>query len=287
MSRPRRLLSVAHSYVVAMNRRLAHEMARVNGGAWEVTAAAPKRFHGSGDLRSVPFEPMADEPCRVIPIGAHLTRRVHVFFYGRRLRELLSEAWDVVHCWEEPYIVSGAQVARWTKPSAALVYRTAQSLNKRYLPPFNWLERYSMGRASGWICSGTLVAQVLGAREIYRQRPMRLIPLGVDLDAFQPDRASAAEIFRKLNWDPGGPPIIGYLGRFTEAKGLPLLMSSLSDLNTPWRALLVGAGPLESQLRDWSAAFNDRVRICTDVRHREVPAYLNAMDVLVAPSQTT
>jgi glycosyltransferase involved in cell wall biosynthesis len=29
------------------------------------------------------------------------------------------------------------------------------------------------------------------------------------------------------------------------------------------------------------------VRICNDVSHNEVPSYLNAMDVLVAPSQTT
>jgi glycosyltransferase involved in cell wall biosynthesis len=44
---------------------------------------------------------------------------------------------------------------------------------------------------------------------------------------------------------------------------------------------------MESQLRSWAKSFDDRVRICTDVRHGEVPQYLNAMDVLVAPSQTT
>jgi glycosyltransferase involved in cell wall biosynthesis len=117
---------------------------------------------------------------------------------------------------------------------------------------------------------------------------MRLIPLGVDLEAFHVDRAAADGVFRKLNWSRQGPPIVGYLGRFTEAKGLSLLMAVLGDLKTPWRAMLVGAGPLEDRLRGWSKQFpDDRVRICTDVRHHDVPAYLNAMDVLVAPSQTT
>ena len=52
---PRRLLTIAHSYCVALNRRLAHEMARAGGEQWEVTAVAPRFFHG--DLRPIPLEP--------------------------------------------------------------------------------------------------------------------------------------------------------------------------------------------------------------------------------------
>ena len=45
----RRLLTIAHSYCVALNRRLAHEMARAGGDEWEVVAVAPRFFRG--DLR--------------------------------------------------------------------------------------------------------------------------------------------------------------------------------------------------------------------------------------------
>lgn len=41
---PRRLISIAHSYAVGMNRRLAYEMANVGGGSWEVTAVALNIF---------------------------------------------------------------------------------------------------------------------------------------------------------------------------------------------------------------------------------------------------
>ena len=51
--------------------------------------------------------------------------------------------------------------------------------------------------------------------------------------------------------------------------------------------MFVGMGPLEAELRQWAAGFGDRVRIVTGVTHDRVPAYLNAMDVLCAPSQTT
>lgn len=287
MTRPRRLLSIAHSYVVAMNRRLAHELARADGGTWEVTAVAPTYFHGSNDLRAAHLHPLATEPYRLVGVHAYLTSRVHVFFYGRRLRHLLSEPWDLVHCWEEPYILVGGQVAWWAGRRAPVVYRTAQSLNKRYPIPFNWIERYAMYRAAGWICSGQLVAESLGQRTGYTSRPMALIPLGVDVACFRPDLAARRSIRRRLDWDQNGAPVIGYLGRFVPEKGVDLLQRAISRLTTPWRALFVGAGQSEQALRAWAQQHGDRVRICTDVAHDQVPAYLNAMDVLCAPSQTT
>lgn len=284
MTPPRRLLTVAHSYVVGMNRRLAHEMARVGAGAWDVTAVAPKYFHGANDLRPVSLAAAPDEPCRLVAADAYLTRELHTFVYGRRLRRVLGEKWDFVHCWEEPYVLAGAQVAWWAPRGTPLVFRTAQSISKRYPPPFNWVERFAMGRAAGWICSGSLVERTLGPRPGY-QKPVARIPLGVDVGRFRPDPAAGRAVLAKLGWRPG-PPVVGYLGRFVPDKGLAVLTQALDQLPGDWRALLVGAGPMEPALRAWAARHGDRVRLCTDVTHDHVPAYLNAMTVLCAPSQT-
>jgi glycosyltransferase involved in cell wall biosynthesis len=283
----RKLLSIAHSYAVALNRRLAHEMAKVGGRCWEVTAIAPKFFHGQCDLRSVELQALSDEACRLEAIPAHLTRRVHLFFYGARLRTVLREGWDLVHCWEEPYVVAGLQIARWTPAHVPLVYATFQNLPKRYPPPFNWIERLTMRRAAGWIAFGQTIAATLITRASYRDKPMRTIPLGVDIDRFRPDAAAGRDVRRALKWNAAGPPVVGFLGRFVAEKGIELLMRVLDQMATPWRALFVGAGPMEGRLRTWAGAYGDRVRICTDVAHDAVPAYLNAMDVLCAPSQTT
>ena len=51
MARSRKLLSIAHSYVIALNRRLAHEMALLGRDSWEVTAVAPP-FMGGVSNRS-------------------------------------------------------------------------------------------------------------------------------------------------------------------------------------------------------------------------------------------
>jgi glycosyltransferase involved in cell wall biosynthesis len=67
------------------------------------------------------------------------------------------------------------------------------------------------------------------------------------------------------------------------------VLDALSSSRTRWRAMFVGNGPLAPQLRRWAAneKHRDNVRICTDVRHDEVSAYINAMSLLAAPSQTT
>ncbi len=283
----RKLISIGHSYVVALNRRLAHEMARAGGERWEVTAVSPTLFKGRRDLRAVAFEPAEGEPCAVRTIPARLTGRIHVFYYGRRLKRLLSDSWDAVHCWEEPYIFAGAQVARWTPRRSALIYFTFQNLSKQYPWPFSAIERYSMRRADGWVSAGTTITQALGGRAGYVDRPMRMIPIGVDVEHFHPDPSAGAVVRTSLGWKTDGPPVVGYLGRFNPEKGLTMLMGALDSIKTPWRALFVGAGPMEAELRVWGARYGDRVKVCNNVRHDDVAAHLNAMDMLCAPSQTT
>ena len=158
----RRLLTIAHSYCVALNRRLAHEMARVGGESWEVAAVAPAVFYG--DLRPIDLEPYPSERNALKPVTAHFTKRLHVFFYGARLRSVLREGWDLVHCWEEPYVVAGGQVAWWTPRRTPLVYWTGQNLAKRYPPPFSQIERYCVARCAGWIARGELGVRTLLAR---------------------------------------------------------------------------------------------------------------------------
>ena len=279
----RKLLSIGHSYVVALNRRLVNEMARLGENEWEVTVVAPTFMHG--DLRPIKLEVDGQDICRVESVPVYFSERIHVMFYDWRLHEILKQDWDLVHCWEEPYIFAGGEIASWVSQKTPLIYRTAQSYSKHYPLPFKWIEKYAMSRATGWICSGQLVAEALKSRQGY-SIPMQLIPLGVDINHFYPSSESKQAVRRSLEWSESEVPVIGYLGRFVPEKGLDLLMGVLDELTTPWRALFVGTGSMESTLKLWAERYPDQVRICTDVKHNEVPQYLNAMDMLVAPSQT-
>jgi glycosyltransferase involved in cell wall biosynthesis len=281
VGRRRRLLTIGHSYVVGLNRRLAHELAST--GEWDVTAVAPARFRG--DFAWHVAEPLRDECCTLATVPVHFSRRVHLMLYGRRLNSLLREPWDLVHCWEEPYVAAAAQIAAATSPQVPLVFATFQNIDKRYPPPFNWIERYAMARADGVIAFGQTVFDVLERRGLSPAH-RRMIPPGVDAQRFQPDRTARAEIRAALGWRDD-VPVVGYLGRLVPEKGLATLTEALDKVTTPWRVLLVGSGPLEPSLRAWSQKYGDRVIIAPPVGHDEVPRWLNAMDILCAPSRTT
>ena len=199
-----RLLSIGHSYVVALNRRLVHELGRAGGNDWEVTAVAPSYFRGPRDLRPVSLQYLPDEPCNLVPVPAYLSRQIHVFVYGLQRCAILAQPWDLVHCWEEPFILAGRQVACWKPRKAQLVYATFQNIRKRYPPPFNWIERSSMARASAWIAFGQTTAEALGANPDYRDRASRVIPPGVDLAEFRPDPVAGREVCRALGWAQPG-----------------------------------------------------------------------------------
>jgi glycosyltransferase involved in cell wall biosynthesis len=279
----KRLLTIGHSYVVAQNRRLAHEMAIAGSGTWEVTAAAPETL--AGDLRPIALEPMDGEACRLVPLPVHLDRSPHLMFYGG-LRRLMAERWDVVHCWEEPYVAAAAQIAALAPPHAALVFATFQNLTKHYPLPFRLMERRVLRRSTGWIAFGHTVHETQIARDGYGDVPSRIIPPGVDTRTFVPASRSRARVRGERGWDDA-IPVIGFAGRFVPEKGLDLLMRALRQLTTPWRALFVGGGPHAEALRTFSAEYPGRVSIATGITHDEMPAYFNAMDVLCAPSQTT
>jgi len=281
----KRLLTIGHSYAVSLNRRLAREMSVAGRGHWEVTCAAPKYFHGGNDLAPITLRQDDADDFPLIALDAYFTRKVHAFTWGPATRELLRRNWDVIHAWEEPYVLAGWEIARLKKSNAKLAFLTMQSNPKSYPPPFSWFEKDSMARAAGWISCGYSIERNLEARPGY-DRPHEMIPLGVDVEVFKPDIDARQAGFDALGWPMNGPPVIGFVGRFIPSKGLPLLMRALDRLSEPFRFLFLGAGEMETELRAFCARHADRGRIL-HAPHEQVPKYINAMDLLCAPSQTT
>ena len=258
-------------------------MARVGKDTWEVTCVAPSRYyadHGWADFAELP-----GEACRSLGVRAYGPRSPPLFAYGPKLRSLLREPWDAVYAWEEPYVLSGWQIAAWSPTRAVFTISTLQNIRKRYPPPFSLFERGVLRRADGWIYCGESAFLALRDKAGYADRPSRLGPLGVDVELFRADPSARRRVREELGWETEGPPVVGYVGRFVPEKGLALLMRTLDRIRSPWRALFIGSGVLEPDLRRWMSRHGDRVRIVS-VPHDKVPPYLNAIDLLCAPSQT-
>jgi phosphatidylinositol alpha-1,6-mannosyltransferase len=279
-----RLLTIGHSYVIASNRRLAHEMAVQGRGRWDVTAVAPARL--AADLRPVTIEAIDGEACAVEPLELRLARIPHLRRYESRLGSILSRPWDVVHVWEEPYVAACAQVAAASPRAAKVVPATFQNLRKRYPFPFSRFEKRVMTRADGWIAFGETVHEAQQAKPIYAARRSRIIPPGVDVERFKFQTGSRRAVRTACGWDDA-VPVVGFLGRFVPEKGLATLLRALDAAREPWRALFVGGGPMQGELMAFAGAHAGRVHVATGVAHDAVPSHLSAMDLLCAPSETT
>jgi len=279
----RRLLTIGHSYVVAANRRLAHEMAVQGGGRWEVTSIAPLAFRG--DLRRICVEPIDAEADHLQTLEVCFDRSPHLMWY-RDLDRVVARKWDLVHCWEEPYVLAGAQIARAVFSGTRFAVATFQNQSKSYPWPLSAFEQRTMTRADGWIAFGQTAYDTLISRRLYNGKPSCVLSPGVDVERFRPDASFRNRTLDKLGWS-AGDPIVGFLGRFVPQKGIGVLMTALRSTTAPWRALFVGGGPMERDLRRFADEFAGRVHVETSATHDAVPAWLNAMTVLCAPSQTT
>jgi len=108
---------------------------------------------------------------------------------------------------------------------------------------------------------------------------------GVDPERFTPERDG-----REPDFGPG--PVLLFVGRLVEEKGVRDLMQAFPRVRArfPQACLvLIGAGPLRAELEAFSRRppWAGAVRMLGPVRHRELPPYFRAADLVISPSRTT
>jgi glycosyltransferase involved in cell wall biosynthesis len=281
-----RVLAIGHSYTLSVNRAIAREVAR--DSRFDITIGAPEFFQG--DLRPIHCEPEPEGSLlKLVKIKAHWTSRIHIFRYGSaELRHLIQQQhFDAIHAWEEPYIYAGYQIAKLAiRNKIRFCFFTFQNLNKRYPQPFGHFEKVSVQGSQRWLAGGKSVFNNMVERNYPRDRG-RIITPAVDTAAFCPAGENAqAAVRAELNLQG---PIIGFVGRLVPAKGLRVLMEALEGLDqkSHWSLLLLGSGEMKEEIEQWAERrqWQRRIKILL-AAHDDVPRYLSAMDLMVAPSQT-
>lgn len=109
-----------------------------------------------------------------------------------------------------------------------------------------------------------------------------VIPFGVDADGFHLSdcvRLEVEDIRAKY-----GPKIVLFVGRLIYYKGAEYLIRAMKDVDGI--LLIVGEGPLESQLRALAAeiGIEDKIIFLGGLRDREMVACYHSCDVFVLPS---
>lgn len=267
-----RVMRVSHSAAVAEWRGRERAL-RALGIDVELMSA--RRWHAGG--AETDFAARAGGDDQATPVDTW-GRHPALFLYDPRpLWRALGEKYDVIDLHEEPFALATAEVLllRWLRRNRApVVLYTAQNLDKRYPPPFRWLERHALRRASGVSACNSAAARI-AERKGFAGRA-RVIPLGVDLDRYAPT--------------PEVPPskddvVVGFLGRLVAEKGVEVLLRAAA-IEPRLRLRIAGAGPAR---RDFEVAIAtrglaERVEMLGPLDPEDVPAFYSTLDVLAVPS---
>ena len=116
-----------------------------------------------------------------------------------------------------------------------------------------------------------------------RGRPLERIFWGVPTEIFENSEPADLQALG-INAEQ----VVGYVGRFIEAKGLLVLAAAMLRLPKQMHCLLVGSGPLLPQLELLAALpqMRGRVHLHDVMDSEELARTMKALDVLVLPSLT-
>jgi glycosyltransferase involved in cell wall biosynthesis len=108
---------------------------------------------------------------------------------------------------------------------------------------------------------------------------------GVPLEHFRPMTSNKIRKELGLNQEF----VVGYIGRFLKEKGIKTLLYALEKLPDSVKGLFIGDGPMveEFERNIYSLGLEKRVFRFPSVQNKDINNYLNAMDTLVIPSETT
>jgi glycosyltransferase involved in cell wall biosynthesis len=285
-----RILVVSHSYIVDLNCEKLRALAQLEPGI-EVTIVVPKRWRPGGVQNRVITTQLRQEGnFRIVPIANLSQNNQGLLCFGWDLIPLLRQFRpQVIQVEQGAKSLGYAQLItlnRWLKLGANCFFFTWWNLPYQLKFPVSWLETYNLRHTAGLVAGNQDGADILRDRGYLG--PVRVMPqLGVDESLFQPQ--AQPQLVQELGITTHDF-VVGFVGRFVPEKGLMTLAQALARLgDQPWKWLLLGRGPLQNQLQAWAEenGIDDRLIWVESVAHDQVYRYINLLNVLVLPSETT
>lgn len=285
-----RILVASHTYIVDLNREKLRALAKLEPEL-EVTVVVPKRWKPGGvQNRIIESKFLQEDSFRVVPVSNFSQNNQGLLTFGLDLIPLLRQF--------KPNIIQIEQGAKAITYSQFITLNSLLDLKAKNifftwwnLPydlkyPASVIESYNLRNTQGLIAGNQDGAEVL--RQHGYRGPIKVMPqLGVDEDLFKPQQQPGLKESLGIN---SNDFVVGFIGRFVEEKGLLTLLKALGRLpDKPWKWLLLGRGELRSILLEKALemGLKERLVFVESVPHDEVFRYINLLDTLVLPSETT
>ncbi|MFZ4682218.1 MAG: glycosyltransferase family 4 protein, partial [Terrimicrobiaceae bacterium] len=273
------------SCATAANQRFYGTLQSVTG--WEVTLVIPARWKDEfGNRLDEPTRPELGDRVKKFPVLVNGNIIFHA--YLKNWGNFLNQGrFDAIYVNHEPYAVATAQLClanlRQSTP-AAFGFYSCQNIAKKYPFPFSAMERMVYRHSPFAFPITDAVADVLRAKGY--QGTSTVCPLPLDPGQYRP-RGEPED--RGLIPRAEGETVIGFVGRFIEAKGLRTLALALCEVaDLSWKLVMIGTGEFEAEFHGIlkSRGLGQRAAFLGYVPHDETPRFLSAFDLLVLPSET-
>jgi len=277
------VLVVSHSCATAINQEIYARLRQETG--WKITIVVP-------DLWRDEFgNALSQEPCKGLEdsiIRCAVWKNGSIIFHAYRMgwRSFLRELKpDMIYTNHEPYALATAQVCHANNRSIRVPFGfySCQNIDKKYPVPFSWLESMVYRSSSFALPITDRVADVLRAKGYNGKQTVCALPL--DPERYHPRlKATPPDRFPQTT-----SPVIGYVGRLVEPKGLRTLAAALGVIrDLDWRMVLVGTGDFQPEFERLltEQGVRDRIFFAGYVPHDETPRWLASMNILVLPSET-
>jgi glycosyltransferase involved in cell wall biosynthesis len=285
-----RIIVASHTYIVDLNCEKLRALSQLEPEI-EVTVIVPKRWKPGGVQNKIITTQYRNEgKFRIIPISNFSLNHQGLLTFGLDLISLLRQF--------RPHIIQVEQGSRalahgqmialnqFLGLKAKNVFFTWWNLPYDLKFPISLIEKYNLNKSHGIISGNQDGAEILRQRGY--KGPIKVMPqLGVDENLFtaKPQQELAARLGIQDN-----EFVVGFVGRFVQEKGLFTLLKALVILKEKsWRLVLLGRGPLQMELmrKAEEDKIQDRIIWIESVPHDQVCNYINLMNTLVLPSETT
>jgi L-malate glycosyltransferase len=294
-----KILVASHTYIVDLNCEKLRVLAHLEPDI-EVTVVVPKRWRPGGvQNKLIETKAWSDGNFRVVPVSNFSQNNQGLLTFGSDLITLLQQF--------RPQIIQVEQgsksfayaelitLNRLLGLQAKNIFFTWWNLPYQSKFPVSVLENYNLSNTDGLIAGNQDAADILcdrlcrcAPRDRGYQKAVTVMPqLGVDEQLFSPRQQP--ELATQLGIRPD-EFVVGFVGRFVPEKGVLTLIKALSGLKElTWKLLLLGRGTLKETIFEEAnnAGIQDRLIWVESVPHDEVARYINLMNVLVLPSETT
>lgn len=285
-----KILIASHTYIVDLNCEKLKILAQLQPDI-EVTIVVPKLWRPGGvQNKIIETKSYQEGNFRIIPITNFSQNNQGLLTFGLEIIKLLQEFKpQIIQAEQGVKSIGYAQLItlnRLLKLNAKNIFFTWWNLPYTSKFPISSLENYNLKHSDGLIAGNQDAADIL--REHGYQNAVKIMPqLGVDENLFKPQ--IQPELRAKLGIKDH-EFVIGYVGRFVPEKGLLTLLKALVKLkHLNWKLLLLGRGELKAKILEEAANadFQERLIMIESVPHHEVYQYINLINCLVLPSETT